>query len=77
MTVYEEFKRFCEKNKKEPPTNLQIKKTETVTGRRVVPQTPTKMYQPSGQGYQQYYGKGEQSPREEEGGKEEQNIWQS
>ena len=47
MTVYEEFKRFCEKNRKEPPINLQIKKTETVTGRRAVPQTPPKIFQPT------------------------------
>ena len=36
MNVYEEYKRFCEKNKKEPKPDLQIKKIETVTGRRSV-----------------------------------------
>ena len=40
MNVYEEYKRFCEKNKKEPRFDLQIKKIETVTGRRAVPQQP-------------------------------------
>jgi hypothetical protein len=37
LNVYEEYKRFCEKNKKEPVYDLQIKRIETVTGRRAVP----------------------------------------
>jgi hypothetical protein len=37
MNVYEEYKRFCEKNKREPKMELAIKKIETVTGRRSVP----------------------------------------
>jgi hypothetical protein len=40
MNVYEEYKRYCEKNKKEPKQELSIKKIETVTGRRSVPQQP-------------------------------------
>jgi hypothetical protein len=40
LNVYEEYKRFCEKTKKEPIKDLQIKKVETVTGRRSVPQPP-------------------------------------
>ena len=31
LNVYEEYKRFCEKTKKEPIKDLQIKKVETVT----------------------------------------------
>lgn len=37
LNVYEEYKRFCEKNRKEPNKEIQIKKIETVTGRRAVP----------------------------------------
>jgi phage host-nuclease inhibitor protein Gam len=46
LNVYEEYKRYCEKNKKEPTKEIQIKKVETVTGRRSVPQTPPKVFQP-------------------------------
>jgi hypothetical protein len=42
--VYEEYKRFCERNKKEPIKEIQVKKIETVTGRRTVPQTPPKVF---------------------------------
>jgi hypothetical protein len=37
LNVYEEYKRFCEKNRKDPQKEIQIKKIETVTGRRAVP----------------------------------------
>ena len=40
MNVYEEYKRYCEKARKEPRIELQIKKIETVTGRRSVPNAP-------------------------------------
>jgi hypothetical protein len=46
--VYEEYKRFCEKNRKEPRAELQIKKIETVTGRRSVPQPPPQQFTPGG-----------------------------
>jgi len=42
--VYEEYKRFCEKVRKEPRFELQIKKIETVTGRRSVPQAPPQTF---------------------------------
>jgi hypothetical protein len=48
MNVYEEYKRFCEKNKKEPKPDLQIKKIETVTGRRSVQQPPPSIFNPNG-----------------------------
>ena len=44
MNVYEEYKRFCEKNRKEPRQELQVKKIETVTGRRSVPQQPPQIF---------------------------------
>lgn len=44
LNVYEEYKRYCEKNRKDPNKEIQIKKTETVTGRRAVPQTPPKVF---------------------------------
>jgi hypothetical protein len=46
MNVYEEYKRYCEKNKKEPRQELSIKKIETVTGRRSVPQQPPQIFTP-------------------------------
>jgi hypothetical protein len=48
MNVYEEYKRFCEKNKKEPKPDLQIKKIETVTGRRSAQQQPPAIFNPTG-----------------------------
>lgn len=57
LTVYEEFKRFCEKSKREPRADLAIKKTETVTGRRSVPQQPPQVFQAQPgyrSAYQQY-----------------------
>lgn len=47
MNVYEEYKRYCEKNKKEPKQDLTIKKIETVTGRRSVPQQPPQVFNPT------------------------------
>ena len=34
ISVYEEFKRFCERNGKTPSTNLTIQKEESVSSRR-------------------------------------------
>lgn len=47
LNVYEEYKRFCEKARKEPKIELQIKKIETVTGRRSVPQGPPQTFVPT------------------------------
>ena len=47
MNVYEEYKRYCEKMRKDPKFDLQIKKIETVTGRRSVPQTPPQPFTPN------------------------------
>lgn len=47
MNVYEEYKRFCEKNRREPKFELAVKKIETVTGRRSVPQNPPHIFVPS------------------------------
>jgi hypothetical protein len=49
MNVYEEYKRYCEKMRKDPKFDLQIKKIETVTGRRSVPQTPPLPFTPNTQ----------------------------
>ncbi len=40
LNVYEEYKRYCEKTRKDPKFDLQVKKIETVTGRRSTPQAP-------------------------------------
>lgn len=34
QNIYEEYKRFCERSGKEPGVSLQIKKTESISGRR-------------------------------------------
>lgn len=47
MNVYEEYKRYCEKMRKDPRFDLQIKKIETVTGRRSVPQPPPQPFTPT------------------------------
>lgn len=47
MNVYEEYKRFCEKNKKEPKPDLQVKKIETVTGRRSMQMPPPNQFTPN------------------------------
>ncbi len=46
LNVYEEYKRYCEKTRRDPKCDLQVKKLETVTGRRGVQQLPPNVFSP-------------------------------
>ncbi len=48
QNIYEEYKRFCEKGKKDLNKDLHIKKAETVTGRRSLYQPPPSNFSSQG-----------------------------
>ena len=44
MSVYDDYKRFCDKNNMKMVKELQVKKIESSSGRRAVPQQPPNTY---------------------------------
>jgi len=51
--VYEDYKRYLERMHKDSGKELKIKKLESITGRRAMPQSAPQVYQPSQSNFSQ------------------------